>query len=464
MSSEDRLTIIDNICSTMEDVVDIKHTKRIFDNIFSILTGTTTGVEISLQDGNLSELYASGVGIAAAYPQLERILDLASHKDPNMKILEIGAGTGSATHFAMKSLRAEVGIGTCKRYNEYVFTDISSAFLEPAKARFRNYKQVTYATLDINRCPFEQGFEQSYDLIIASQCLHATQYINRTLENVHKLLKPGGRVVLSETTRPLLGHGLACGTFPDYWKSDENPDSLFLGISQWEYELKKARFSGVDIELQDYDPSVAVVSFLVAMSLLEQSDVVIPVTEDNVYIIYSQQLTNFHEVLASELRGRGITPLFVPFDNLCLPNKSRVIFAVDLKSHILIDGEEKDFERVNTIVRTASSLLWLTNGGLLAGDDPFAALSTGLVRMLSTENPLSNFAVFHPHADSSSGVPVARQIAERESYLHAADLDNEFALHNGVVHVSQLELDEDLNARYRTQNSAPIINTTNDFS
>jgi NADPH:quinone reductase-like Zn-dependent oxidoreductase/SAM-dependent methyltransferase len=456
MSSADRSKAIDNICSTMEDVADIRHTKRIFDNIFAILTGTTTGVEISLQEGNLSEVYASGVGIAAAYPQLERILDLASHRDPSMKILEIGAGTGSATRFAMRSLGAELETGTYKRYSQYAFTDISSAFLETAKARFRNCKQVTYATLDINRCPFEQGFEQSYDLIIASQCLHATEDIKRTLENVHKLLKPGGRLVLLETTRPLLGHGLAYGTFPDYWKSDENPESPFLDVKHWENELKEAGFSGIDIELKDYDPSVAVVSVIVATSLPKQSAVVLPVTQDNVYIIYNQQPTTFHEVLASELCGRGVKPLVVPFDNFCLPNKSRVIFAVDLELPILIDGEEKDFERVKEIIRTASSLLWLTNGGLLAGDDPFAALGTGLIRMLNTENPLSSFAVFHLQANCSSGVPVARQIAEREWRLHVGDLDNEFALHNGVVHVSRLELDVDLNARYMLQNRSQL--------
>jgi NADPH:quinone reductase-like Zn-dependent oxidoreductase/ubiquinone/menaquinone biosynthesis C-methylase UbiE len=463
MSSENRLKTIENVCSTMEDVVDIKHTKRVFDNIFAILTGTTTGVEVSLQDGNLAELYASGVGIAAAYPQLERILDLASHRDPSMKILEIGAGTGSATHRAMRSLGADMGSGTCKRYSGYAFTDTSSAFLETAKVKFRNCKQVTYATLDINRCPFEQGFEQSYDLIIASQCLHATEDIHRTLENVHKLLKPGGRVVLLETTRPLLGHGLAYGTFPDYWKSDENPDSPFLDVGQWENELKKAGFSGIDIELQDYDPSVAIVSVIVATSLPKQSAVVLPVTEDDVYIIYNQQLTTFHEVLASELRGRGITPLLISFDSFSLPSKSRVIFAVDLDLHVLIDGEEKDFERVKDIVRTASSLLWLTNGGLLAGDDPSAALGTGLIRMLNTENPLSNFGIFHLQGNDCFGSPVAGQIAERELRLHTGDSDTEFALHKGVVHVSRLELDVDLNARYLIQNRSQLLTEKTSF-
>lgn len=53
--------------------------------------------------------------------------------------------------------------------------------------------------LDITKDPIEQGFEaKSYDLIIASNVLHATPIIHDTLVNVRKLLAPRGYLFLQE--------------------------------------------------------------------------------------------------------------------------------------------------------------------------------------------------------------------------------------------------------------------------
>jgi ubiquinone/menaquinone biosynthesis C-methylase UbiE len=56
---------------------------------------------------------------------------------------------------------------------------------------------IEFKKLNIEEDPSEQGFESnSYDLVIASQVLHATKNINRTLANVRKLLRRGGKLLL----------------------------------------------------------------------------------------------------------------------------------------------------------------------------------------------------------------------------------------------------------------------------
>src|SRR5687767_4571082 len=104
-----------------------------------------------------------------------------------MKILEIGAGTGSATRVAQRSLGAETN---SKRYAQYTFTDICSAFLVTARSQVASYTGLCFGTLDINSNPLDQGYATTFDLIIASQSLPTAKNIQASLQNIRRLLKP----------------------------------------------------------------------------------------------------------------------------------------------------------------------------------------------------------------------------------------------------------------------------------
>ncbi|KAF2180125.1 hypothetical protein K469DRAFT_640404, partial [Zopfia rhizophila CBS 207.26] len=453
MSSEGRSAAIEEVCTTLWNATDVKHTKRIYDNISDILNGTRTGVEIAMQDNLLEELYTSSLGIRAAYPQLERLLDLLGHRNPKMKVLEIGAGTGGATRVAMRALGADTD---SKRYKQYTFTDVSAAFLGPARAEFASCKGVSFKTLDINQDPLQQGFEANFDLVIASQCLHATSDVNKALQNARSLLKTGGKMILLESTRTWIGHSLAYGTFPGWWPEDSEKDSPFLSSEEWKQCLEGACFSGIDIELDDYPPPIKVVSTILTTAVEDPAWILpSPLSKGEVvYVIYQGQITTFHNNLAAELRNRGLKPLVTTLDSDEMPNNSCLILTTSLEVHSLVDGTEEDFLRVKTLTARASTLLWLTQGGILGGSDPKAAVATGLVRMLITENPLNRYGIFHlePNSDLSSTY-VANQVIQRFARLRACDFERELALHSGIPHISRLILDHDLNERYRLLHS-----------
>jgi phospholipid N-methyltransferase len=93
-------------------------------------------------------------------------MELLSHSNPTLRILEIGAGTGSITATILKHLKSPYGE---RMYSKYTYTDISAGFFVAAKQRFKDYVEIEYATLDISKDPIEQGFkEQSFDLIVAA--------------------------------------------------------------------------------------------------------------------------------------------------------------------------------------------------------------------------------------------------------------------------------------------------------
>ena len=75
-----------------------------------------------------------------------------AHQNPNMRILEIGAGTGFAT---MAMLRA-LGL----KFAHYDFTTISTGFFDRAKEEQRDWdERISYYKLNVKEDPVAQGFQ-----------------------------------------------------------------------------------------------------------------------------------------------------------------------------------------------------------------------------------------------------------------------------------------------------------------
>ena len=136
-------------------------------NLLPILKGRTDALDL-LFSGELAAMYyqeANESGTATSY------LDSLAHKNPGLRILEVGAGTGGMTSSILEVLTSH---GDRKsrtpRFASYVFTDISPGFFEKAKERFKDHSdRMKFMLLNIEDNPLEQGFlEGEYDLIVAS--------------------------------------------------------------------------------------------------------------------------------------------------------------------------------------------------------------------------------------------------------------------------------------------------------
>ena len=146
---------------------------------------------------------------------MRQFVSLLAHKRPDMKILEIGAGTGGATAVMLETL----GAGKVACFSQYDFTDISSGYFEKAEEKFQEWRSLLqFKKLNIEISPKDQGFEEgSYDLIVAANVLHATANMNMTMSNVRRLLKPNGKLLLIEIMRAALHTNVIYGTLPGWW-------------------------------------------------------------------------------------------------------------------------------------------------------------------------------------------------------------------------------------------------------
>lgn len=163
----------------------------------------------------LERYYSSYLSLQKGYAICSRwVGQYLSHQNPAMNILEIGAGTGSTTLPLLQSLGTQDGLPP--RFGHFLFTDVSAGFFERAKERLNTWGSwITYKTLDIEKNPVEQGFEEaSFDLAVASNVLHVTANMDNTLRNARKLLKNGGRIIILESTTLALSQTILFGTIP----------------------------------------------------------------------------------------------------------------------------------------------------------------------------------------------------------------------------------------------------------
>lgn len=233
----------------------------------ALFAGKINPLELLYQDHGLQDLY-DWMNSLWCYQDL---FQLISHKHGRcLKILEIGAGTGGLTARALKYLTTadpDASVSqTCPQdvfpFGKYVFTDISSAFFQAAKARFAWVPShlMDYAVLDISRDPCEQGFRPAeYDLIIASNVLHATPNLQATLRNVRVLLKSDGRLLMQELAcADMKWINFIMGFLPGWWSGQKDPDQRlhepYLSPTQWNTRLVDAGFDAAEAIVYDAKP------------------------------------------------------------------------------------------------------------------------------------------------------------------------------------------------------------------
>lgn len=146
-----------------------------------------------------------------------------------LDILEVGAGTGGTA----ASILPVLPPGRAR----YVFTDLSPTFLSKAEDRFHGYSCVEYRLFDLEKNPREQKFAEGerFDVIVATDVLHATADLRQTLSHLRTLLAEGALLILGELVgRPPqvdLGFALTEG----WWRfnDDLRKDSPLLDRDQW---------------------------------------------------------------------------------------------------------------------------------------------------------------------------------------------------------------------------------------
>jgi thioester reductase-like protein len=164
-----------------------------------------------------------------------------ARKSGTVRVLEIGAGTGGASHAVLEALASAGDV-------EYYYTDIGGGFVAHGREQFgRSYPFARFRVLDMERDPVAQGFAAgSMDVVLAANALHAVSDLDAALARVGQLLAPAGVLVLGEATANHDVLTLTVGLL-DGWHAYRDPErrlphSPLLSVDGWRAALERTGF------------------------------------------------------------------------------------------------------------------------------------------------------------------------------------------------------------------------------
>lgn len=167
---------------------------------------------------------------------------VAATPSRHLRILEIGAGTGATTRAVLDALEDHA------RAVSYDVTDISPALVAATRQRLAPGRPHTgFRVLDIADDLSRQGFDTGrYDIVVATNVLHATRDMRRTLRNVADLTAQGGLLVVNEATRVLDAVTPVFGLTDGWWLAEDTelrlPHSPLIAPVTWQALLAEAGF------------------------------------------------------------------------------------------------------------------------------------------------------------------------------------------------------------------------------
>ncbi|HET7863030.1 MAG TPA: SAM-dependent methyltransferase [Burkholderiaceae bacterium] len=166
-----------------------------------------------------------------------------------IRIVEVGAGTGATSAQVLAHL-SRLPAAVRERL-QYLYTDISPAFLQHGRDRFAaDAPFAAFQLLDIEAPLRPQGYEAGCcDLLVASNVLDATRTLARTLQQVKFLLARGGMLLVHEALLPQDFLTATFGLLEGWWLAEDAhrrlPDSPLLSEPLWRAALGEAGFSAV---------------------------------------------------------------------------------------------------------------------------------------------------------------------------------------------------------------------------
>ncbi|KAF4778667.1 putative KR domain-containing protein [Colletotrichum scovillei] len=406
----------------------------VLEHIGPIFRGETEPLEVLLPNNILTSVYDS-LNITNREPLFRAL----GHSKPNLRILEVGAGTGGTTSKVLDWLRGPTGASL---YSEYTYTDISAGFFSAAKERFSSSSNMSFKVLDISKDPTEQGIEPgTYDLVVAANVLHATPSLRETLVNVRKLLQPQGRLYMEELSYDALPLNFVMGILPGWWlgAEDQRPDQPHVSPERWELELRNAGFNGLEDVAYDSDRPNNLLAFMTARPMPAAT------TPRGVTILHDLTSLGLGKSLRDVLTEKGSPSVTLHDISDGLPSESSEFISVlDLKTPFFDGISPEAFYKFRGLVTQASNqqarILWLTGSSQLKCFDPRWGQTIGAARSIRNELSL-DFATCEVDKINSSSLSAISQVIDkfqRTRHGTRSSSEYEYSILDGTVHIPRL--------------------------
>lgn len=446
------------------ETMDLRSANAVAENFPAVLKGEITMLEVLTKDDMLSRLYNNALGLSRGHSYIARMAKQIAHRYPRLKVFEIGAGTGATTSRVLDSINGA--------FSSYVYTDISTGFFEKARERFAEYSnRMIFKAFNVEKDLEAQGFiAHSFDVVVAASVLHATRSLKHTMENVRRLLRPGGFLLLLEPTGDSLRTSFVMCGLPGWWLGGNDGRRLFPGITavKWDTLLRETGFSGIDSLSHDTDESSKhMYSAIVSQALDERFNMIrqpllspelVPQIEQFLIIggktlKVSRLVQNVCGLLqmwkhctltADDLNSLGTIEISSATTVLCLTELDKPVFeSITMET----------FRAMQQLFNAARRVLWVTQGCKV--ENPYSNMTIGMARVLLNEMPHIDLQMLDIGSKQIAAAD-GRVLTEILLRLVMKDLSDhdmlwstepEIALEAGMLLIPRIIPDKDLNDR-----------------
>lgn len=444
----------------------------------SILRGDVDPRELMSNTGSEETFYASLYESHIRDGRFQVFLDLASHENPDLRILEVGAGTGEFTRVILSILDALENESGGMAFQDYVCTDTSTSLLGDAQTRLKQHDdRLSYAAWGPEHDPTDEasGLELgSYDLIFAGSVLHATPNIAKALTHIRKLLRPGGRLVLQELTStqaaPL---GIGFGSLESWWNSVEDwrQDGPLATQQQWDQLLRDNGFSGIQLALKDFEDDSYHISTIMVATAVEQRQLTNGFTNGDsnhqrLVVLLDQSSANqksLSEKLVKEHDVHQVMHFTDLGDGWRTSPTDIVVSLFEVGSPRLASLNETEFAALQRFIQTSKNILWVTasQDSVVNSEDkqytlpfdPRYDVATGFLRTIRSEESdrlIVTLTIDQSHEDTPREVAdLVVEVLDSSFNSHSPHESSEleYVFRDGVLMVGRMAYEKQLDEK-----------------
>ncbi|KAI4118120.1 MAG: hypothetical protein LQ345_001759 [Seirophora villosa] len=339
------------------------------------------------------------------------LVELSLFKKPGTKILEYGSDYTHETLFRLED-------------THYTIAETTDEEVENVGAAVESFKNAKVQKLDLSTDLEGQGASANqYDLVVGPANLSGAEKIVR----LASLLTPGGRLL---------------------WESRSKPDLA---------ALEAAGIARIDFSIPNQDSTVFAASASTGAGDIASEEVL-----HEVQLVYRTKPTPMLPAIQKAFESVGWHTTSSKLTNCRKNVADRVVMLADLEGAVLSTLHDDELAAIQAISTTASSLLWVTTGGLLTGKKPEHAMAAGLARVITSEQASLDLTTLDFDLDNTDAALIPTMIAraakeqDDKSFAH----ENETYIANNLAHISRLvpnvEVNESFSKEEQNAFSAPF--------
>lgn len=340
-------------------------------------------------------------------PYVQKLLatvDLLAHKNPRLRVLELGQPTTEVSRHLLTSLCFGGAFPRFSSYSRGFLSDTNELLLE-------NVKSIDNLSNTLENAKPQKGME--FDIIILTTPASSEEYLTKRLDSATAILSTQGFIT------GLLPHDTAS-------------------------KVESRELKTMTLDMKDGTD-------IVMITKLPESPEKKP-KEQDVILVERDGTQAFVDGFIPELTERFGHIERVALDTLSsypLKPKTTVISAIELDKPVLSTLTDIEMMNIKMMTDRAANVVWLTGGASFMGRDPDFALVSGLARSLALEQPSLRFLTFDIddwHTNTATTYRNLIQVIEEVQI--AAEPDLEIIQHKGIVHVSRFVSDDTMNTTF----------------